>query len=53
MRDWSGRLTLAAALTCAAVVPAAAADVRDALGGKTIIVSWSEFGPGNGYFLWR
>ncbi len=53
MMGWSERLTLAAAFACFAVAPASAADVRQALVGKTIVVSWSEFGPGNGYFLWR
>lgn len=42
MRVRSKRLLIAAALTGAAVAPAAAADVRDALRGKTVVVSWSE-----------
>jgi hypothetical protein len=42
MRIQWKRWRVAAALTCLAVVPAAAADVRDALRGKTIVLSWSE-----------
>jgi hypothetical protein len=42
MMGWSERLTLAAAFACFAVAPASAADVRQALVGKTIVVSWSE-----------
>ena len=42
MRNWPRRTLLGAALACWAVAPAAAADVREALRGKTVIVSWSE-----------